>query len=46
MDRTGALWANTKTDNKFIGSLEIDDESDIVQAAIERIIRSAGVLKQ
>jgi len=46
MDRTGALWANTKTDNKFIGSMEIDDESDIVQAAIERIIRSAGVLKQ
>ena len=45
MDRDGSLWAQTREERKFVGSLEITDDADIVQAAIERICRSAGVLK-
>src|SRR5512139_573091 len=45
MDRQGSLWATTKDKRKFIGSLEVDDDEDIVRAAIERITRRSGVMK-
>ena len=46
LDRNGSLWAITKDERYFIGSLEVDDERDIVKKAIERLVKNAGVLRQ
>jgi len=46
MDRQGSLWAQTTTEHKFIGSLEIKDDDPIVQKAITRIVDRTGVMKQ
>ncbi len=46
LDRNGSLWAITKEERYFIGSLEIDDERDIVKKAIERLVKNAGVMRQ
>jgi hypothetical protein len=46
LDRNGSLWAITKDERFFIGSLEVDDDRDVVKKAIERLVKNAGVLKQ
>ena len=46
MDRDGSLWASNKEERKFIGSLETQDDSTLVQKAITRIVDRAGVMRQ
>jgi hypothetical protein len=46
LDRNGSLWAITKDERFFIGSLEVDDDRDVVKKAIERLVKNAGVVKQ
>jgi len=45
MDRTGTIWAFQNEERKFVGSLEVTDEDDVVQKAINRILNGAGVIK-
>jgi len=46
MDRTGTIWAFQDDKRKFAGSLEIADEDEIVQKAINRILHESGIIKQ
>ena len=46
LDKKGTLWAYQDNERKFLGSLEIDDEDEIVQKALDRIIKNSGVLRQ
>lgn len=49
MDRSGALWAYTKDDQRFfVGSLEVAvaKENPVIEKAIERITKNSGVLKE
>jgi hypothetical protein len=46
MDRSGSLWAFQNDERKFVGSLEINDEDEAVQKAINRIVNGSGILKQ
>lgn len=49
MDRSGAIWAYNKNDErKFIGSLEVSVANDepMIAKAIERIVHNAGILKE
>ena len=46
LDRDGSLWATSKDERKFIGSLETEDDSSLVQKAITRILDRAGVMRQ
>lgn len=45
IDERGTIWAYKNGLNRFVGSLEIEDDSDIVQQAIERIVKNTGMLK-
>lgn len=45
IDQHGSLWATKEGQRKFVGSLEIDDEDEIVQKAINRICDNSGVLR-
>jgi hypothetical protein len=42
---TGEIWAYQSGDRYFIGSLEVKDDREVIQKAIERIRRSAGMLE-
>jgi Asp-tRNA(Asn)/Glu-tRNA(Gln) amidotransferase C subunit len=44
MDDLGSLWATFEKDRFFVGSLEVDNEEEAVQKAIERIKKGAGIL--
>ena len=46
MDRTGTIWAFQNDERKFVGSLEVTDEDEVVQKAINRIINGSGIIKQ
>lgn len=45
IDENGSIWAVKDGVRKFAGSLEIKDESPIVQQAIDRIIKNTGMLR-
>jgi hypothetical protein len=44
MDRSGGLTAIKEDERRYVGWLNLDDQDDIVQQAIQRIIKGAGVL--
>ena len=46
LDHQGTLWAYQDNDRKFVGSLEVKDDSEVVQRAIDRLTKNAGVLRQ
>lgn len=46
LDRSGSLWAISGEERIFIGSLEVEDEREIVKKAIERLTKNAGVMRQ
>lgn len=46
MDRSGNIWAFQDEKRTFAGYLEIDDESEAVQKAVNRIISGAGIIRQ
>ena len=46
VDHIGTLWAWKAGERFYIGSLEIDDDTEPVQQAINRITKNAGVLRQ
>lgn len=46
MDEVGTLWAWKDGDRYFIGSLELDDDDEVVQYAIKRLTSNAGVIKR
>jgi len=43
MDDIGLIWATKEGIRKFVGSLEVKDEDEMVQQAIQRIISNAGI---
>lgn len=43
IDKMGAIWAKKEGIRKFVGSLEIRDEDEMVQQAIQRIISNSGM---
>lgn len=45
VDEHGSIWGHRDSRRKFVGSLEVADEDPIVQQAIERIRRTAGMIK-
>lgn len=45
IDNIGTIWAYHEGDKKFIGSLEVSDDDDAVQKAIERIISNSGIMQ-
>jgi hypothetical protein len=45
IDDSGSLWVTKDNVRKFVGSLEVTDDSPIVEQAIERITRNSGILK-
>ena len=45
MDNNGSLWVYAGNTVSFFGSLEIKDENDYVQKAIERVIANAGIMR-
>jgi hypothetical protein len=45
LEETGTIWAIKDNVRKFVGSLELTDENEIVKHAIERITRNAGMLR-
>jgi len=45
LDTEGSIYGITNDGYYFIGSLEIKDDSEIVQKAIERIVSNAGILR-
>jgi hypothetical protein len=45
MDHSGSLWVTKDGERKFVGSLELEEDSPIVRQAIERITRNSGILK-
>jgi len=46
MDRDGSLWVWRDGDSKFVGSLEVNDEDDVVQRAVNRIIHNSGIMRK
>jgi len=46
MDRRGSLWAFQEDQRIFIGSLEIENDDELVQKAVERIVKQTGITKQ
>lgn len=46
LDRTGTIWAFQDEERKFVGSLEVTDEDEVVQKAINRILNGSGILRQ
>lgn len=47
LDRRGSLWAfQTEYERKFIGSLEIEDEDELVQKALNRLIHDAKIREE
>lgn len=46
LDRTGTIWAFQDDERKFVGSLEVTDEDEVVQKAINRILNGSGVIRQ
>jgi hypothetical protein len=46
VDHIGTLWAWKAGERFYVGSLEIDDDTEPVQQAINRITKNAGVLRQ
>jgi hypothetical protein len=46
MDRDGSLWAWKDGESKFVGSLEVNDEDDVVQRAVNRIIHNSGIMRK
>ena len=45
IDDMGSIWAIKEGVRKFIGSLELSDEDEVVQKAIKRIITNSGILR-
>jgi hypothetical protein len=45
IDEQGTIWAVKDNVKKFVGSLELTDDSVIVQQAIDRIIKNTGMLR-
>lgn len=45
VDGSGALWATKDGVRKYVGHVEVEDEHPIVQQAVERLLRNAGVLR-
>ena len=45
IDDMGSIWAIKEGVRKFIGSLELSDEDEVVQKAIKRIIANSGILR-
>lgn len=45
MDDIGSIWGLHQGNRYFIGSLEVSDEEEIVQKAIERIKKGAGIME-
>ena len=45
-DEIGSLWAWKNNQKLFVGSLEVNSDEEIVQQAIERIRKGAGVMKR
>lgn len=43
IDRMGSIWATKEGMKKFVGSLEIRDEDEMVQQAVQRIISNSGM---
>lgn len=43
IDSMGSIWAIKEGWRKFVGSLEIKDEDEMVQQAIQRIISNSGI---
>jgi hypothetical protein len=46
LDRDGTIWAFQDDERYFVGSLEITNEKEVVQKAINRIINGSGILRQ
>lgn len=46
MDRDGSLWAFRQEQRYFVGSLEVSDEEETIQKAINRIVSNSGIMKQ
>ena len=46
LDGLGAIWAYKGNEKKSIGVLNINDEDDIVQQAIQRIINNCGIMEE
>jgi len=44
IDRDGSIWAYSKDDSNFVGSLELDDER--VEKAVNRIVDRAGIIRK
>jgi hypothetical protein len=45
IDDLGSVWGYQDSEKEFVGSLEIDSDSDIVQKAIARIKDASGILE-
>lgn len=45
IDRNGSIWVSKENVKKFVGSLELTDDSLIVQQAIDRIVKNTGMLR-
>jgi hypothetical protein len=45
LDESGTIWATKDNVRKFVGSLELTDDSEIVKQAVERITRNTGMLR-
>jgi len=43
LDEVGTIWAFCDGERYFVGSLEITDTSKVIQSAIRRIVRGAGI---
>ena len=45
IDNIGSIWAYKAGQKRFIGNLEIKDEDEIVQQAIQRILTNCGIME-
>lgn len=45
LDLKGTIWGIQDKERKFVGSLEIDSDDDIVLKAVDRIVKGAGMLR-
>jgi hypothetical protein len=46
MDNIGTLWVYVDNKKYFIGSLEVNDDEEVVQKSINRIIKNSGIMKK
>jgi len=46
MDDNGSIHAGTPNEYVFVGSLEVADDSETVQKAIQRIISNSGIMRR